>query len=712
MCRFRRGRASALPLAVAAGLAVLAAPPARADDLGEIVVTAGLRTAPALAVPASLTVLGPGTLDAPGAQHLEDVLALVPNLNWSGGSSRPRYLQLRGIGELEQYQGAPNPSVGFLVDEIDFSGLGMVATLFDLERIEVLRGPQGTRYGANALGGLVYARSRAPEDTFGAEAQAGFGAFGTRSLGASVTGPLPALDSAVRLAVHGYRSDGAYENSYVGRPTGTRDERTARLRWRYAPEERLTVDLAALHASLDNGYDAFAIDNSRRTASDRPGEDSQQATGASVRARWSGWDAGEWTVIATYADSDSVHAYDGDWGNPRSWAPYVYDFEYRAARDRRSRTLEARLASQPGARVGWLLGAYAQRLDETIAEASGGTLGYPPGDPAVDFGFTTAATLASRYRADAHAVFAQLDGELAPALAWSAGLRAERRRARYADASVVDGAPAGANAFAPEDTMAGGHASATWRYARGRSAYLALSRGYKAGGFNLSGSLPEARRRFAPESLWSLELGWKAALADGRVRVETAVFHMRRDDLQIRTGEQLVPGDPNTFVFYTGNAASGRNSGLEATLRWQATPAIELGLAAGALATRFRDFAIDGVPVPDREQPHAPAWQAAADATWRGAGGWHARLEATGMGAFRFDVPPNDTRSRPYVLVHARAGWETPRFSATAYVRNALDREYAVRGFFFGNEPPDFPNRLYLQLGAPREWGVQFGYRH
>jgi len=108
--------------------------------LEEIIVTASLRPATIGEFPVSTTVLDASVIDAAGVQHFADVLGLVPNLNWSGGTSRPRYFQLRGVGELEQYQGAPNPSVGFLVDEIDFSGIGMVATLFDVDQVEVLRG--------------------------------------------------------------------------------------------------------------------------------------------------------------------------------------------------------------------------------------------------------------------------------------------------------------------------------------------------------------------------------------------------------------------------------------------------------------------------------------------------------------------------------------------------------------------------------------------
>src|SRR3954447_17968405 len=108
-----------------------------ADDqvLEEVIVTATLRTQSLVETPVSITVLDARTLQDAGRQHFEDVLAAVPNLNWAGGTSRPRFFQIRGLGEREQYEGAPNPSVGFLIDDIDFSGIGMPATLFDVGRI-------------------------------------------------------------------------------------------------------------------------------------------------------------------------------------------------------------------------------------------------------------------------------------------------------------------------------------------------------------------------------------------------------------------------------------------------------------------------------------------------------------------------------------------------------------------------------------------------
>src|ERR1700723_4375667 len=180
-----------------------------ADDgnhqpLDEIVVTATLRSVPLEETPGSVSVLSGQPLQDAGQQPFEDVLALVPNLNWAGDTSRPRYFQIRGIGELQQYQGAPNPSVGFLIDDIDFSGLGTAGTLYDIDQVDVLRGPQATRYGANALGGLIYLRSAEPTDTLYGRVDLDAGDYGTRSEGAVISGPIESLDSGFRLAVQHY----------------------------------------------------------------------------------------------------------------------------------------------------------------------------------------------------------------------------------------------------------------------------------------------------------------------------------------------------------------------------------------------------------------------------------------------------------------------------------------------------------------------------
>jgi outer membrane receptor protein involved in Fe transport len=209
----------------------------------------------------------------------------------------------------------------------------------------------------------------------------------------------------------------------------------------------------------------------------------------------------------------------------------------------------------------------------------------------------------------------------------------------------------------------------------------------------------------------NVEIGHKAQILDGRLQVDSALFYMLRHEEQLLTGEQLDPNNPDTFIFYTGNARSGYNYGLESTLKWSATRLLELGGSLGLLQTQYRGFVQNGVVLPDRALPNAPAWQAAINAGWHDPRGPFARLDITGMGAFFYDLPPNNTRSNAYGLVNGKLGWSTARWETYLWGRNLLDKNYTVRGFYFGDEPPDFPNKLYTQLGDPRNWGVHFTIR-
>ena len=669
--------------------------------LNEVVITGTYRPSAEIDVPASVSVLDATTLREAGQAHLEDVLALVPNLNWAGDTSRPRYFQIRGIGELEQYQGAPNPSVGLLIDDIDFSGLGSAATLFDVDHIEVLRGPQGMRYGANALGGLIYAQSAEPADTAGGRVELGAGNYGEREYGAVLTGPVPALDSSFRLAAQHYSSDGYYRDVYLNRnDTDRRGELTLRGRWRYQPSDQLRVDLSLLHVQIDNGYDAFTLDNSRNTQSDHPGVDSQHSTGASARLTWSGVGPATLTVIGSYAKTLVKYSFDGDWGNPILWAPYIYDYNDVQNRNRNTQSLEARLGTNHEHGLNWLVGVYGLQLHESLNEDSSGIFFDPSagGDvPPIE------STLSSsRFRSRTGAVFAELDGELTSKWRWTAGLRAERWSARYSDDT---------HEFHPANNLWGGAASLTRVISPTHSAYFTVSRGYKAGGFNLSADILPGQINFNPESDVNFELGYKAELLDRTVRVNSDVFYMRRKSLQVKTSEQLDPSDPNTFTLFTGNADSGFNYGLESEVQWQATKSLVFAASLGLLQTRYHGFVQDQVLLPNRALPNAAPWQAAVSATYRDPRGPFARVDVTGMGGYYFDLPPNFTTSSPYGLVNGRLGWQAQRWTASLWGRNLLDKKYPVRGFYFSDTPQDFladppVNRLYTQLGDPRAWGV------
>jgi outer membrane receptor protein involved in Fe transport len=681
-------------------------PAAGQQVLEEVVVTATLRQQSLLDTPVSITVLNERTLRDAGRQHFEDVLAAVPNLSWAGGTSRPRFFQIRGIGEREQYEGAPNPSVGFLIDDIDFSGIGMPATLFDVGRIEVLRGPQGMRYGANALAGLIVMRGQEPADELGFATEASYGEYASESIGAAATGPAEALNSSWRIAVQRYESDGYRRDVFLHRDdTNGRDELTGRAKWRWRPSDDTTVDLTWLHAKLDNGYDGWSIDNTRVSLADRPGKDAQTSDGASVRVETGAGSIGRLTVIAAGSNSDSEYSFDEDWGNERDWAPFTYDYFYGSQRNRKTRSLEARLASpdaaEPG-RIAWLAGLYALDVDETLNEGRQGVY-IDPFTP--EFSGTTDYHLRSDYDARNVAAFGQLDGWIDTRWGWSFGLRGETRKADYQDRGARNGEPRATDAD-EKDTMWGGQATLHFDPSDSLRLFTTVSRGYKAGGFNL-GQAAAIRPRFEPEYLWSLDVGAKGEWLDHRLYLDITAFYMKREDMQISTGIQLDPvGDPGSYFFLTDNASGGRNLGVESSVRWRLTEQLEVGGTLGLLRTRYSGYRPAGADLSDRDQAHAPRYQASLNATWRHPLGWMARVDVSAVDSFYFDVPPNDTRNNAYALTNIKVGYEADRWSVYAWGRNVFDKDYAIRGFYFGNRPPLFENERYVQLGEPQQFGV------
>ena len=699
---------SPIALAVAAALthtSLMAndTPPTN-DEMEVIVVTSDFRQSSLDKVPSSISVIDQQQIEDEGAQHFEDVLNGIANFNWSGGSSRAKYFQIRGVGEQEEYQGAPNSSVGYIIDDIDLSGIGMISSMYDLQQVEVLRGPQGTRYGANALAGLIYLKSNDPTSVFEHGAEVQLGDDNLRTFSGFSSGPVTDSGKLLyRVSLQQHDQNGYRDNLYLGRDdTNGRDEFTGRIKLRWYATDDLVADLSLMHADFNNGYDAWTLDNNGfDTLTDEPGVDKQRTTGGSLKLTYSGADSFELVSLSSMAQSDTHHGYDGDWANPAYWAarscegePCQYDYTWNKLGDRTTLSQEFRLSSTEAGRIlggstDWLLGVYGLRLteDNDTTEVYNGW----------------EDNLMAEYEATNLAVFAQLDSDLGHGYALSVGARLERRESDYSDSAN--------DAFAPSENMWGGHIALSKTLSPDHQAYARIARGYKAGGFNMS--LPTSlsdKKEFQAETLYNYELGLKSEWLDGDATTHFSLFYMDRRDQQVSASQQN-PDEPQKFILYIENAGSSHNYGAELEANWYATDNLKLYATLGWLETAYGDYAYQDkygglVDLSGRELAHSPNFTYSAGATYRSDLGWFANLTTSGKSEFYYS-DSNDSKSEPYTIFNARVGYETETWSAYLWGRNLFDEQYGVRGFYFGNEPDNgWADKQYIRYGDPRQLGV------
>ena len=668
------------PLLVA--LLALGAPAiAQQTRLEEIVVTAELRSAPLLNQVGSISVVTAQDIREREAQHLEGILNLAPNVNFAGGSSRARFFQMRGIGERSQFQEPLNPSIGLVIDGIDFSGLGGAGTLFDVDQVEILRGPQGTLHGANALAGLIDIRSGQPAAEPGLRVEGSVGDYNTYSAGLMATGPLIADRLLYRLAINSYQSDGFINNDYLGRDdTNNQDETTLRGKLRWLASERDTVDLTALYIDIDNGYDAFSLDNTRHTLSDEPGQDKQESTALGIEWRREQENFLLETAL-TAATTNSHYGFDEDW----SYVGIAPDWEYSSTdlyqRDRDSYSATVRLLSSEHSRLfrdstDWLAGIYylgdREKLDRRYTYLEN--------------------NFRSDYDTDTFALFGQLDSALTERLSLITGLRVERRYTDYRDNNGVSSDP--------DKDLWGGRVALEYQLDDARMLYAEASRGYRANGINAailasteSTDDPAiidqltGLREYDAEHLINYETGFKANLLADTLQTRLAIFYMDRNDQQVR-GSLVIPRpDGSTaFIEYTSNAAQGNNYGAELEFNWAATDQLLMFANLGLLQTEYDNYVDDqGNDLSGRDQAQAPHYQYAVGGRFEFGGGFYLRMEVEGKDSYYFS-DRHEVKSPAYDLLNMRLGYATNNWSVALWGRNLTDKDYYVRGFgTFGN---------------------------
>jgi iron complex outermembrane receptor protein len=667
-------------------------------------VTADLWASPLARIPASVTVYDEAALRSGSVRHFGDLVDQIPNLTWTGGTSRPRYLQIRGIGENSQFEGeTPDSAVRFLVDDLDFTGLGTIGSTFDVSQAEVLRGPQAGAFGANAAGGVVRLVTNAPTPFWTGQAEATVGGDSLRTGSFAVGGPLVAAKPEqlmMRVAVQQSESDGFRRNLTLNQDTNARDELTGRLRLTWNPNDVWRWEAAVVAADFDNGYDEFALDNNgENTYSDQPGRDEQQSVAASLRGTYSGWEGVRFSTVTSGARTRSRYSYDDDW----TAASYMGFSDL--ARTRWVVNQELRLDSEPEASTGWInrwtLGAFYSDVDEWSR--------YTNEDPWDLRGLKTT------YHARNDALFGQVQHDFSSTTRLIVGLRAERielkgdgLKTRYEKWSGNTRAPV---TIAPsfDDTLVGGKLTFEHDLSDRELAFVSLTRGYKAGGINVDARIDVTNDplTYDTETLWNWEAGLRGHWLEQRLTGEVTAFYTQRQDTQVRDSA----GFGGNYRFFTDNGGDSHVYGLEASGAYALNHAWSLRGSLALMRSKLESFTLsNGNTGGGRVLANTPRYGYTLGLRYDEGKGFFGSADLVGR-AKQFDSNNQNEARRAFRVINASLGYAWERWTFTLWAKNLLDEEYDRRVYFFGNEDPDYIETRYENRADPRQIGVTAAYR-
>jgi len=718
-------------LALQGGGVALAQEAVVEDDA--IVVTARRREETLQDVPIAVTAYSSDQLEAAGAQDITAISQTTPNVTLENSRATNSTLTafIRGVGQQDPIAGFEQ-GVGIYLDDVYLNRpQGAVLDIYDLERIEVLRGPQGTLYGRNTIGGAVkYVTRRIDSDDPTLRARVTFGSFD--QMDAVISGSAPLGDTfRVSAAVAGLTRGGFGSNLTTGDDNYDKDVFAARVSAEWEPVSDLLVRLSADriedNSSPRQGHRFFpsAISGASPLANEFDTEagitalspirrNRVEGTGAQLMVDWS--IADDWTLrsITAHREDESLAPIDFDsTAAPTIDAPAIYTNEQFSQ--------ELQLIYE-GERLTFVGGAYYldanafNAFDVLFTAATSFTLGDVDtktwavfGEATWDFSDAWSLTVGGRYTEDERSMHVQRNtylGVNSPFFGNSAAVN-------ITAPVIVGGVQVVPNftgsrtdeAFTPRAILA-------WEPNPDLNLYASYSQGFKGGGFDPRGNFANANVRagYLPEFVDSYELGAKTTLFGGRVRINSDVFFADYTDVQI-PGSVNVPGPPVSFVGTVTNAGAAEIYGVEFEGVARFTDALSGALSFGYIQAEYTEFVVGGVDVANqRDVQNTPDWTGSASLTYAvplTIGATPGQIAFTGAGAYRGDtqqfelaIPLLDQPE--YWLYDASINWtsDNDRWRVGLYGRNLSDERYITSGYNFPGAATD--NSVLAFYGNPR----------
>lgn len=731
------GRIGASSIAMAVGLAVCAdvraQPELAAGQVDEVVVTANRRETALSDVPFSIMAYGSEQIEEKKIDRAEDLFQRVPGATFVPNVKTASFVGIRGLLTLEDAPAADLP-VAFFMDDVYISGISELnLNYFDLERIEVLRGPQGTLFGRNVIGGAIALTSRRPtfDEAFGARVS--LGDHGRVEADGYLNGPLVEGVLAGRLTFSSRQSNGPIFNRHRQERLDDDNTGSVRAQLLFTPSEDVDVLVSADYTTdkgrgsalkivgfnpaliPDTSADPFTVDQDYDTRFER------ELFGGLVRADWR-TAAGVLTSITAYRRNTSYTGRDVD----ASILPIVHTNE---AVNNWQFTQEVRLASDAGRSLSYVVGAYYLRGNNYREERHQwnglpGTLlfsaigpGLKRNNQAQDVELTSyaafgeltwrlndqiSAALGGRYTVDEKSGVTMVTGPLNPAV-------------KAVPQDLIVPFSADWSAFTPRAVL---------RYEPNSDLnfYATVAKGFKGGGFTAGlPTLAGLSTPFAPEKATNYEIGTKSRLFDRRLSVNATLFRQDTKDLQVRAfnsfGQSIV-----------GNAASARVQGLELETSARVNDRLELTADYTHLDAKYRNFRLGSTDFSGNRLPYAPkhsitlggrySHPLADDATLTLAADYvyKSRSEMIDANTLAADVK-RQTRSN---ILNASVEYATAdgRWTISAWGKNLTDDAVllaAVDVTSFWATPAEFGagERGYVGwYNRPRSFGVTLTFKH
>lgn len=691
-----------------------------ASALDDVVVTARRRSERLQDVPVAVTALTDEVLDTLQATDIGDLQGAVPNLTLHVGDASNAVIYIRGVGQVDSLAFA-DPGVGIYMDDVYLGrAQGAFLSVYDVDRIEVLRGPQGTLYGRNTIGGAIKFVSSPLSADLNGRAEASVGDYDLREFRGAVGGALG--EGLLAKAAVSYAGRGGYgQNAFDGRSDGDKDQLAGRLAFEYRPRDDLSFRLN-IDASRDRPdtsrtparatsvfglfpattHDPFAIDADFNDRADL------DTFGVSLIGEWALSDALTLKSVTAYRTMDYGAHLDLD-ATPLPFFG-IYDDE-----EQTQFSQEIQLTYDGGGRLHWVGGLfYFDEDDSTFAGLFG---------PAI----TVVTAELNEYRNRSWAAYGQGSYDLSDRLSLTAGLRytfEEKDFVRTQD--LIIGATTVPERGDTGFRLASIDTASDWsslspkvgldyKVSDDVLAYVSISRGFKSGGFDGRAATTAAAAPYDPESLWAYEAGLKSSLFDRRLTANVAAFWNDYSDLQL-SSFVADPGGVGGFGALFTNAGAATIRGVEVELVGRPTPELTLNATVSYLDARYDEYiGPGGLDISNqRELVNAPEWSGRIGGVYEIDLGVSGLIRLGADASYRSKTYPTVSSSEvvaqeAYTLVDAFARWEAAGggYFAELGGKNLTDERYVDHAFDL-SASPGYELAYY---GAPRTVRLTLGLR-